>query len=84
MSNASVWVSARQRADECGLDCSTVWRHIKKGILPTPTHLTAGTTRFYRRELEAIDRARLAGANDEAIRELVRELEAARTEQAAA
>lgn len=84
MNKTSVWVSARQRADECGLDTSTVWRHIKKGILPTPIRLTPGTTRFYRGELDAIDRARLAGANDEAIRELVRELEAARTEQAAA
>lgn len=87
MNQKTVWVSVRQRANESALDSSTIWRHVKKGLLPEPVRLTPGTTRFARRELDAIDHARLAGADDEAIRKLVRNLVAARkadTEQAAA
>lgn len=84
MSTTKVWVSVRQRAADCDLDNSTIWRHVRKGLLPAPVRLTAGTTRFPRRELDAVDRARLAGATDNDIRTLVKELAAARQQQAAA
>lgn len=80
----TVWVSVRQRAAETCLDTSSIWRHVRKGILPEPVRLTPGTTRFARHELDAVDRARLGGADDAGIRTLVAELAAARTEQVAA
>ena len=75
-----IWVSIPQRARETGHNPCTVWRAIRDGILPTPVKIGPGTTRFARHELDAIDRARLAGAGDKAIRDLVRELVAARAQ----
>lgn len=77
----NVWVSIPKRAAETGNNPCTVWRHIRAGLLPPPVKISENTTRIARFELDAIDRARLAGADDDAIRELVKKLVAARKEQ---
>lgn len=79
-----IWVSIPRRAAEVGHNPCTVWRHIRDGLLPPPTKIGPSTTRLARHELDAIDRARLAGANDDAIRKLVRDLVEARQQQVAA
>lgn len=76
--NTSTWVSVPQRARQCDLCPSTVWRHIRAGLLPPPVKLASNTTRFPAHELSAVDTARLRGASDDAVRALVRELVAAR------
>lgn len=86
MSNQTkpIWVSVSQRANQCAVDKSTVWRHVKAGLLPEPIRITAGTSRFPAHELAAVDRAILSGADNAAIRTLVSSLRAARQQQAAA
>lgn len=80
---ATIWVSVSQRAKESDLNPSTIWRHIQSGLLPRPVRLSAGTSRFARYELNAIDHARLVGAGDDEIKKLVRELVADRQQVAA-
>lgn len=62
---------------------STAYRHVEDGLLTPPVRLGPNTAAWPEFEIEAIDRARLAGADDAAIRLLVRDLIAARSKVAA-
>ena len=55
----------------------TPGRHVKAGLLPPPIEIR-GLPYWPRRELEIIRDARLRGADDEAVKALVREIVAAR------
>ncbi len=79
----SPWLSDRDVSSSRGQTRVTVWRHTRAGLLPPPVKLSPGCTRWPAHEVEAIDRARLAGADDTAIRELVLELTAARRQAVA-
>jgi predicted DNA-binding transcriptional regulator AlpA len=57
---------------------ATVWRQTREGLLPPRIHLGSRITAWNLREVETVKRARLAGADDEAVRELVRQLVAKR------
>lgn len=83
MKTAIGWLSVTQRARDTGVNPCTVWRHIRAGLLPQPVKLSANTTRLPVAELDAVDTARLRGADDDAVRALVRELVAARQQVAA-
>lgn len=72
------WISIPQRAAQSAVTASTVWRHIKSGLLPQPVKLGENTTRLPGHELEQIDQARLAGASAGDIKKLVKRLHAQR------
>lgn len=72
------WLSDVDLAARYGQSRVTPWRHTRAGVLPPPVKLSPGCTRWPAHEVEAIDRARLAGADDAAIRELVLKLVADR------
>lgn len=78
------WLKDIELAARYGQSRVTPWRKVRAGMLPPPIRLSPGCTRWPAHEIEAIDRARLAGADDEGIRKLVVDLVAARTAQVAA
>lgn len=78
------WMTDVQVAAHRGQSRPQPWRHVRAGLLPPPVRLSAGCTRWPGYEIEAIDRARLAGADDDAVRALVRQLVAARSDAKAA
>jgi len=78
------WLSDVDLAARYGQSRVTPWRHTRAGVLPPPVKLSPGCTRWPAHEVEAIDRARLAGADDAAIRELVQRMVAARRQAVAA
>lgn len=80
----SKWVSVTTRAHERDIVPSTEWRHITAGLEPPAVKLSPGMSRLVRSELNAVDAARLAGADDDTIRTLVRQLVADRKQQVAA
>lgn len=57
---------------------SATYRHITEGLIVPPVKLSANTSVWPTHEIEAIERARVAGANDEEVRALVSSLVAAR------
>jgi prophage regulatory protein len=61
---------------------STVYENTKKGLLPPPIRLSERRIAWPAHEIEAIQRARLAGRTDEEIRALVTELVEARSKAA--
>lgn len=79
-----VWISDVELAARYGQSRVTPWRRTRAGLLPPPVKLSPGCTRWPAHEVEAIDRARLAGADDADIRKLVLELIAARRQAVAA
>ncbi len=68
---------------ETGLGRSTIYRRIKQGIFPKPVNLGGDRVGWPAFEIEAINKARIAGATDEEIKALVAKLEAARGKEAA-
>lgn len=78
------WLSDTELAARCGQSRVQPWRQVRAGLLPPPVKLSPGCTRWAAHEIEAIDRARLAGADDDAIRALVLKLVADRTAAARA
>ena len=73
-----VWLSDRDIAARAGMARVTPWRHAKNGTLTPPVRLSAGCTRWPAEEIAAIERARLTGADDAAVRALVLRLVADR------
>ncbi len=69
-------------ATASGLPRSTLWHRVKHGLFTKPVHIGPRSVGWPESEVAAINRARIAGQDDNAIRELVRRLESAR--QAAA
>ena len=63
-----------------GLSRSSIYLRITQGLLPTPVALGARAVGWPQAEIEAINRARIAGQDDAALRVLVLELAAQRTE----
>lgn len=62
-----------------GLARSTVYAFISQGLLTKPVKIGARSVGWPQSEVSAINAARIAGKSDEQIRDLVRKLEAART-----
>ena len=62
-----------------GFSRSTIYLRITQGLLPTPVALGARAVGWPQAEIEAINRARIAGHGDAAIRTLVTALVAERT-----
>lgn len=63
---------------------STAYRYVEHGLLTPAIRLGPGCAVWPVAEVDAIDQARIAGANDDEIRRLVAELIAARKQKAAA
>lgn len=61
---------------------STAYRQVQDHLLTPPVRLGANTRAWLEHEVDAIDRARIAGCNDTEIRDLVRALVAARKNSA--
>lgn len=57
---------------------TTIYREIGKGLFTRPVSLGGGRVAWPAHEVEAINRARIAGATDDDIRELVAQLHAER------
>ena len=62
-----------------GLSRSSIYLRIAQGLLPIPVALGARAVGWPQAEIEAINRARIAGHDDAALRALVLELLAQRT-----
>ena len=58
---------------------ATVWRNVADGTVPSPVKLAAQVTAWLTEEIEAVEKARIAGCSDDQVRDLVRQLHAART-----
>lgn len=61
-----------------GKSRSTIYREIKKGLFTKPVSIGGYCVAWPANEIEAINKARIAGKSDDDIRKLVIELEAAR------
>lgn len=59
---------------------STIYLRIEQGLFPRPVKLGARAVGWPAREVAAINAARIAGQSDDAIRKLVQNLEAARSQ----
>jgi prophage regulatory protein len=66
-----------------GISSSTAYRHIAAGVLPPAVKLGPNTAAWLEHEIAAIDAARVAGATEDEVRELVARLVAARQQAAA-
>lgn len=62
-----------------GLSRSSIYLRISEGLLPSPVALGSRAVGWPQAEIEAINRARIAGHDDAALRALVLELAAQRT-----
>lgn len=62
-----------------GLSRSSIYLRITQGLLPSPVALGARAVGWPQAEIEAVNRARIAGHDDAAIRTLVTALVAERT-----
>jgi prophage regulatory protein len=62
-----------------GLSRSSVSRHIAEGLLPKPVHIGSRAVGFPSHEVEAIVQARISGASESTIRQLVIDLTTQRT-----
>lgn len=74
----------RERAvmDATGLARSTVWWYAKNGLLPSPIKIGERCVAWDASEIAAIMAARRRGADNEQVRQLVKQLEAARAHAA--
>jgi prophage regulatory protein len=63
-----------------GLDCgiSTVYEHVASGLLPPPVKIGPRASGWIEDEIDAVVEARIAGASDSDVRDLVARLIAAR------
>ena len=62
-----------------GLSRSSIYLRVTQGLLPTPVALGARAVGWPQAEIEAVNRARIAGHDDAALRALVLALVAQRT-----
>lgn len=67
-----------------GLARTTLYRRIKRGLFTKPVRLGGERVGWPAEEVVAINKARIAGKDDEAIKQLVTELHAARGGEVAA
>ena len=73
----------RRELEGCiGLKRSAIYKGIADGLLPRPLHIGLRAVAWPESEISAINRARIAGLDDAAIRQLVTALHTARTAQA--
>lgn len=63
---------------ETGLGRSQFYRYVQVGLMPRPVRIGDRASGLPAEEVEAINRARIAGQSDEQIRALVERLHAAR------
>ena len=68
--------------DLTGKSRSGLYRDISKGLFPAPVNIGGGRVGWPGYEVEQINKARIAGADDSEIKELVERLEKARTDVA--
>ena len=61
-----------------GLSRSTIYLRITQGLWPKPINLGARAVGWPESEMEAVNAARIAGKNNDEIRELVKKLERSR------
>ncbi|MBD8527924.1 transcriptional regulator [Pseudoxanthomonas sp. CAU 1598] len=73
-----VWLRLSDLIQQRRRGRSSLYRDVAQGLLPPPVRVAANTSAWPAHELGEIDKARLAGADDEAIRALVANLVAAR------
>lgn len=67
-----------------GLPRSSFFRRQKQGLMPLPVDIGGRARGYPLAELEAVNEARIRGASDDQIRELVKQLHAARIQLQAA
>ena len=65
-----------------GIKRSALYQHVSKGTFPKPIRIGARAVAWPHHEVEAVVRARISGADDDAIRKLVAELHEARSQAA--
>lgn len=82
----AMWIRvlAAIKAGETGFSVTQTYARIDQGLLPPPVRLGGNAKAFIEAELNAVNRALAAGADDDAIKQLVKKLVAARSEGVAA
>jgi prophage regulatory protein len=73
------WLRLKQLKEIRNRGSSSLWNDVKAGMLPPPVHIGPNSSAWPSHEIAQIDQARLAGADDSAIKALVIALVAART-----
>lgn len=68
---------------ETGYARSTVWHHVKNGLLPKPIKIGPRAVGWLSDEIEAVMNARIQGKGDAEIKALVIDLEQRRSQSAA-
>lgn len=68
-------------ANKAGHSRSQFYNKIKEGLMPPPVKIGVKSSAWAEHEIEAVNRARLAGQTDEQIRALVSRLVASRTQE---
>jgi len=78
--SAAPLVLLRRRAVEprTGLSRSSLFRRVADGLFVPPIRIGPNSSAWAEHEVEAVNRARLAGADNDTIRQLVKDLIAAR------
>lgn len=76
------WQRAAQLLSRYSIGSTSLYRRVEEGLLPPPVRIGPNTSAWPQHELDVIDRARLAGADDAKIRGLVQQLVIARKEAA--
>lgn len=74
-----MFIEMRNLPQKTGISRSLIYRHIAEGKFPPAVHLSKRTSRWVEEEVDAILKARIAGADDAEIKKLVLELVARRT-----
>jgi prophage regulatory protein len=69
-------------AEATGKSRSSIYRDIKVGLLPPPVKIGGDRSAWPAYEIDAINRARIAGKSDDQIKQLVSELVDARSRAA--
>jgi prophage regulatory protein len=77
------FIRAKEAQATTGLPRSTFYHYIAEGLLPPPVRLGLRSVAWPASEIEAVNRARIAGKSEDEIRELVRDQIAARAALAA-
>ena len=77
MTQFTIWRGPRV-TEEIGFSRSTILRRTKLGLMPTPIALSRRSVGWVAQEIGSISAALIRGANEDELRQLVRQLEARR------
>ncbi len=73
-------INVHEVANRRGVKKTRLYADVREGLLTPPIRMGANCARWVEHEVDAVVRARIAGIDDDGIRELISDLVAARSE----